>query len=74
MLATMIIGNLMLFFPVCILQPALVFGIAFSNLSKVAFLPSKIILIHTVYGLGLYGTALGLKHHQKRLQKVTIIK
>lgn len=61
LLVAMIIGNLTLFFPICILQPAVGFGIAFSNLPQTGFLLAKIISIHIVYGLGLYFTAITLK-------------
>lgn len=59
--AALTIGIITLFFPVCILQPAMGFGIAFSKLSHVGFLLTKIIMIHIVYGLGLYFTAIALK-------------
>nr|WP_288836896.1 DUF2938 family protein [uncultured Flavobacterium sp.] len=60
-LAAIKIGLLTLFFPVCILQPAMGFGIGFSKLPESGFLLTKIILIHLVYGFGLYFTALILK-------------
>lgn len=60
-LAAMIIGNLTLFFPLCILQPAMGFGVAFSKLPQAGILLIKIISIHIVYGLGLYFTAVALK-------------
>lgn len=60
-LAAMIIGNVTLFFPVCIVQPAMGFGVAFSKIPQTGFLLTKIILIHVVYGLGLYVTATALK-------------
>lgn len=60
-LAAMIIANITLFFAVCILHPAMGFGVAFTNLPQVGFLLAKIILIHVVYGLGLYFTAITLR-------------
>lgn len=60
-LAAMIVGNITLFFPICILQPAMGFGIAFSNLPQTGFLLTKIIFIHVIYGLGLYITAIAVQ-------------
>lgn len=57
-LAAMIVANVTLFFPICILQPAMGFGIAFSKLPQADFLLAKIMLIHAAYGFGLYYTAL----------------
>jgi hypothetical protein len=71
-MAAMIIGNVTLFFPICVLQPALGFGIAFSKLSQAPFLLIKIILIHVVYAIGLYCVAMVVKHFGKREQKVKI--
>lgn len=60
-LAPMVIGSVTLFLPICILQPAMGFGIAFSKLPNMWFLLFKIILIHIVYGSGLYLAAIILK-------------
>lgn len=60
-LAAMIIGNVTLFFPICMLQPAMGFGVAFSKLPHTGFLLTKIILIHVVYGVGLYLSAIALR-------------
>lgn len=72
LLAAMIIANFTLFIPVCILQPALGFGVAFSNLPHPIFLLVKIFLIHLVYGLGLYLTAIVIKKAHNRFQKIPI--
>lgn len=67
--AAMIIGNITLFFPICILQPVMGFGVAFSKLPQMGFLLTKIILIHVVYGLGLYLTATMIKTNPPVNQK-----
>lgn len=74
LLPAMIIGNSTLFFPICIVQPALGFGVAFSNLPQPAFLLLKIILIHAVYGIGLYWAAFLVKYLQSRLAVFSIPK
>jgi len=61
----MITGNVTLFIPICIVQPALGFGIAFSKIPHAPLLIIKIILIHAVYGIGLYGAANAVKHFVK---------
>lgn len=52
-----IIAFITLIPPIFILQPALGFGIAFSNMPIPGLLLLKIYLIHMVYGIGLYLSA-----------------
>ncbi|MGL2965839.1 DUF2938 family protein [Flavobacterium sp. XGLA_31] len=73
-LPAMILGNVTLFIPICIVQPVLGFGIAFSKIPQAPFLLIKIILIHTVYSIGIYWMAMALKHLEKSKQKNSIAK
>ena len=57
----LVVGSTTLFFPICILQPAMGFGIAFSKVPHGGFLLLKIIAIHAVYGVGLYLLAKGMR-------------
>lgn len=50
----MVIAMVTLVAPIFILQPALGFGIAFSNMPQQGILLIKISIIHLVYGFGLY--------------------
>ena len=63
--AALVIGTISLFFPVCLLQPALGFGIAFSQLPNALFLFIKLVLIHIVYAIGLYWSAMLIQHSKK---------
>jgi hypothetical protein len=53
-----IIGIVTVIAPFYIMQPAFGFGIAFSKLPNYNLLELKSLLIHSVYGLGFYLTAL----------------
>ena len=55
-----IIAIVTLIIPVFILQPALGFGIAFSNMPQQIHLLTKTVVIHTIYGFGLYFSAVVL--------------
>lgn len=55
-----VIALVTLLIPVFILQPALGFGIAFSNMPEQIHLIIKTIAIHTIYGCGLYFSAVFL--------------
>lgn len=69
-----IIGNVTLFLPICILQPALGFGIAFSRMPHAPFLLIKILLIHAVYAIGLYWVAIAVNRFEKSKQNIKITK
>ena len=49
-------------FPFFILQPSLGLGLAASRTPKPAQARLKSLVTHTVFGLGLYGCALGVRH------------
>jgi hypothetical protein len=53
----LVVAIITLVTPIFILQPALGFGIAFSNMPQQVHLIVKTILIHTIYGFGLYLSA-----------------
>jgi Protein of unknown function (DUF2938) len=74
LLPAMIIGNVTLFIPFCIVQPALGFGIAFSKIPHAPFLIIKIILIHSIYGIGLYCTAMAVKHFENTRPRIKTAK
>ena len=54
LLHALVFGIITLVIPVFFLQPALGFGIAFSNTHKPVSLLINIVIIHSIYGLGLY--------------------
>lgn len=60
LIPAMVIALVTLLIPVFILQPALGFGIAFSNMPQQIHLIIKTIAIHTIYGFGLYFSAVFL--------------
>ncbi|MBC7847768.1 MAG: DUF2938 family protein [Flavobacterium sp.] len=53
----LVIALISLILPIFILQPALGFGIAFSNRPEQGLLILKSLMIHLVYGFGLYQSA-----------------
>lgn len=54
----LVIALITLVTPIFILQPALGFGIAFSNMPEQIHLITKTLIIHTTYGVGLYVSAI----------------
>ncbi|PWA04478.1 DUF2938 family protein [Flavobacterium psychrotolerans] len=54
----LIVAIITLITPIFILQPALGFGIGFFNMPQQVQLISKTILIHAIYGFGLYLSAI----------------
>lgn len=58
----MIIAIITLITPIFILQPALGFGIAFTNMPHQLHLLTKTIIIHAIYGFGLYFSAVLLNN------------
>lgn len=58
--------------PIFILQPALGFGIAFSNMPHQVNLIIKTLIIHAIYGFGLYLSAIVLNNNTPLLSKKVI--
>lgn len=57
-----VLSLVLLVAPYFVMMPGLGFGIAGSKTPKPAVTRIKSVLAHTMFGLGMYGTALGLKH------------
>lgn len=55
---------------ILILQPALGFGIAFSNMPNQIALLTKTVFIHLIYGFGLYGSAIALNRIKNGSYKI----
>lgn len=65
----LVIAIITLVTPIFILQPALGFGIAFFNMPEQVHLIVKTLLIHTIYGLGLYVSARVLNQNTSLLSR-----
>ena len=59
--------------PMFFVQPALGFGIAFSNLPHQQYLLIRLILIHVIYGVGLFLTARAIEASSYRFKPVNRI-